>query len=79
MLHLQGFILLNYFLTLSELGPCSSFDNDESDCGTNGECVTYIDTNGIPTSFCKCSAGYYGPNCNCECAYWIMIMPREFE
>nr|XP_022302659.1 tenascin-N-like [Crassostrea virginica] len=48
----------------TKLGPCSTFDNDESDCGTNGECVTYIDTNGIPTSFCKCSAGYYGPNCN---------------
>ncbi|XP_022301844.2 uncharacterized protein LOC111109880 [Crassostrea virginica] len=50
----------------TKLGPCSTFDNDPTDCGPNGECVTYRDNYGILKSFCKCSAGYYGLNCNSQ-------------
>ena len=59
----------NYFhsvwsLLISDLGSCSPFDNLETDCGTNGECVTYTNEYGVNAAFCKCRNGYSGIRCD---------------
>lgn len=53
--------MLSFFI--SDLGPCSPYDNKETDCGTNGRCVTYSDDNNVVRAACKCAVGYTGINC----------------
>lgn len=53
--------MLSFFI--SDLGPCSPYDNKETDCGTNGRCVTYTDNYNVVKAACKCAVGYTGINC----------------
>lgn len=52
-----------FFLKL-DLGICSPFDNQVTDCGTNGQCVMYEDAYGVNSAHCKCKPGYTGIKCD---------------
>nr|XP_022296812.1 uncharacterized protein LOC111106429 [Crassostrea virginica] len=47
-----------------DLGICSPFDNLDTDCGTNGQCVMYEDAYGVYSAHCKCKPGYTGIKCD---------------